>query len=74
MPPYGGALSDGNAHSNVDLPLILAGHAGGIRGGRHVASAANTPVSNLFVNLMNSVGMETEKFADSNGVVSEVLA
>jgi hypothetical protein len=64
---YGGALSDGNAHSNVDLPLVLAGHAGGIRGGRHVASAANTPVANLFVHLMNSVGLETERFADSTG-------
>ena len=64
---YGGALSDGNAHSNVDLPLVLAGHAGGIRGGRHIASAANTPVANLFVHLLNSVGLETERFADSTG-------
>ncbi len=64
---YGGALSDGNAHSNVDLPLILAGHAGGVRGGRHIASEANTPVANLFVHLLNSVGKETERFADSTG-------
>jgi hypothetical protein len=64
---YGGALSDGNAHSNVDLPLVLAGHAGGIRGGRHIASAPNTPVANLFVHLMNSVGLQTERFADSTG-------
>src|SRR6267142_338285 len=56
---YGSALSDGNAHSNSDLPLLVAGHAGGLRGGRHIASEARTPVSNLFVQLMNSVGVGT---------------
>ncbi len=64
---YGCALSDGNAHSNFDLPLVVAGHAGGIRGGQHVAAADKTPVSNLFVHLLNSIGVETEKFADSTG-------
>ena len=67
---YGGALSDGNAHSNLDLPLLVAGHAGGIRGGRHVASDANTPVANLFVQLMNVVGLEVEQFADSTGMLN----
>ena len=62
---YGGALSDGNAHSNKDLPLLIAGHAGGIKGGQHIASQDGTPVSNLFVQLMNCLGVETEKFADS---------
>jgi hypothetical protein len=66
---YGGALSDGNTHSGLDLPLLVAGHAGGLKGGRHVASQDGTPVSNLFVRLMGSVGLETEKFADSTGRV-----
>jgi Protein of unknown function (DUF1552) len=64
---YGGALSDGNAHSNSDLPLLVAGHAGGLRGGSHVASDAHTPVANLFVQLLNCIGVETESFADSTG-------
>jgi len=64
---YGSALSDGNAHSNSDLPLLVAGHAGGLRGGRHIASEARTPVANLFVQLMNSVGVGTAHFADSTG-------
>ena len=64
---YGSALSDGNAHSNVDLPLVVAGHAGGLRGGRHVAAEAKTPVANLFVQLLNCIGVETESFADSTG-------
>jgi len=64
---YGSALSDGNAHSNADLPLLLAGHAGGLPGGRHVAAEAGTPVANLFVQLLNCAGVETERFADSTG-------
>ncbi len=64
---YGSALSDGNAHSNSDLPLVVAGHVGGLRGGRHVAAELGTPVANLFVQLMNCIGIETESFADSSG-------
>jgi hypothetical protein len=64
---YGSALSDGNAHSNTDLPLLVAGHAGALRGGQHVATELGTPVANLFVHLMNCVGVETERFADSTG-------
>lgn len=64
---YGSALSDGNAHSNKDLPLLVAGHLGGAKGGRHIASAAMTPVANLFVTLLNAAGVKTEKFADSTG-------
>jgi hypothetical protein len=64
---YGSALSDGNAHSNVDLPLLVAGHAGGIPGGRHIAAKERTPVANLFVQMLNGAGVETAAFADSNG-------
>lgn len=64
---YGGALSDGNAHSNVDLPLLIAGHLGGATGGVHIASQPKTPVANLFVALLNGAGFATEKFADSTG-------
>jgi hypothetical protein len=64
---YGSALSDGNAHSNLDLPLLLAGRAGGIRGGQYVAAPARTPVANLFVQILNRSGIETPSFADSTG-------
>ena len=64
---YGGALSDGNGHSNHNLPLLVAGHAGGLRGGRHVAARPMTPVANLFVDMMERVGVPTENFGDSTG-------
>jgi hypothetical protein len=65
---YGGALSDGNQHSNVNLPLLVAGGKG--RGGRHVKVESGTPVTNLFVSLMNGAGIEVDKFGDSNGRVN----
>ena len=67
---YGSALSDGNAHSNVDLPLLVAGRLGGVTGGLHIASEPKTPVANLFVHLLNAAGIETGKFADSTGALS----
>jgi hypothetical protein len=67
---YGGALSDGNAHSNVNLPLLVAGQAGSQRiGGRHLQLAQPTPVSNLFLTMMNSMGVTSEAFADSTGML-----
>lgn len=64
---YGGALSDGNQHSNHDLPLVVAGHAGGQRGGFHVRAKEQTPAANLFVDMLQRVGVATEKFGDSTG-------
>lgn len=64
---YGGALSDGNQHSNHNLPLLVAGHAGGQKGGYHVAAKAETPAANLFVNMLDRVGVKAEKFGDSTG-------
>ena len=52
----------------VNMPFAIAA-AGGIRGGRHLAAEAKTPVSNLFVQMMNSVGVEAASFADSTGML-----
>lgn len=57
---YGGALSDGNAHSSSNLPLLVAGG----RGGQHIAAPQQT-VANLFVDLLNRVDIHTESFGDS---------
>lgn len=58
---YGGALSDGNSHSSTNLPLLVAG---GWKGGQHIA-VDKQPVANLFVDLLNRVGIPTESFGDS---------
>ncbi|HEU0119572.1 MAG TPA: DUF1552 domain-containing protein [Bryobacteraceae bacterium] len=64
---YGGALSDGNQHSSHNLPLLAAGHAGGQKGGRHVAAKPMTPAANLFVDMLNRAGVPVERFGDSTG-------
>ena len=58
---YGGALSDGNAHSNVNLPLILAGK----QGGQHLKLEKPTPAANLFLTMLDTAGIQLESFADS---------
>jgi hypothetical protein len=62
---YGGALSDGNAHSNVNLPLLVAGP----KRGEHV-KLDKTPVANLFVGMLNHAGIEVDQFGDSSGRVT----
>ena len=66
---YGAALSDGNQHSNHNLPLLVAGHAGGQKGGRHVVAKPETPAANLFVNMLDRVGVAVERFGDSTGTL-----
>lgn len=66
---YGASISDGNGHSHDNLPLILAGHAGGFRGGRYVAVKDKTPVSNLFLHMLDQVDVPLERFGDSTGRV-----
>jgi hypothetical protein len=67
---YGGALSDGNTHSNVNLPLVVAGQTGPDRiGGRHMKVAEKTPASNLFVSLLQGAGINVETFGDCTGRV-----
>ena len=65
---YGSPLSDGNMHLYKDLPVLLAGgEATGIRGGRHVAFPENTPLANLYLTLLDKLGIHLESFGDSTG-------
>jgi hypothetical protein len=66
---YGGALSDGNAHSNVNLPLLVAGRLGAERIGGHVRLDKPTPVANLFLGMLGGAGLPLESFADSTGTL-----
>jgi hypothetical protein len=67
---YGGALSDGNAHSNENLPLLIAGQAGSEKtAGHHLRLAEPTPVANLFVTMLDGAGIRVENFGDSTGAL-----
>ena len=70
---YGSAIADGNRHNHDDLPLILAGGGGGtLDPGRHVRYESGTPLSNLFVSMLQRMGVETDRFGDSNGVLTGI--
>jgi hypothetical protein len=70
---YGSELSDGNAHSHNDLPILLAGKGGGaFRTGRHIAYAPNTPLNNLFLAMLERVGAPTPSMGDSTGKVTNL--
>jgi hypothetical protein len=65
---YGSGIKDGNAHSHHDLPILLAGRAGGtITPGRHLRLPKETPLNNLFVSMLERVGAPTPELGDSTG-------
>ena len=66
---FGSNLGNANAHDPRNLPIILAG--GGYKHGQYIAhdNSNNTPLCNLFVNLLNNMDVETESFATSNGTI-----
>ena len=64
---YGSAMSDGNGHNYNDLPLLVAGGGVGRRNG-HIRVPAQ-PVANLFVGMLNRVGIPAESFGNSTGSV-----
>ncbi len=66
----GSPLRDGNAHEPKNLPLVLAGKAGGSIGtGRHLVSENDTPLCNLWLAMLDRVGAPTKSFADSTGAL-----
>jgi hypothetical protein len=66
---YGAGMSDSDAHSHTDLPMVLVGGAGSIRGGRHIRCADGTPLTNLHLTLLDKVGVPIDRFGDSTGTI-----
>jgi hypothetical protein len=66
---YGSNLGDANAHSTTNLPTLLAG--GGFKHGQHLAfdPAQNYPLPNLFVSMLQRIGLGEDKFASSTGTM-----
>lgn len=66
----GSSLSDGNSHQPDNLPILLAGRAGGrITPGRHLASPGGTPLCNLYVSMLDRMGTPVASFGDSTGAL-----
>jgi hypothetical protein len=72
---FGCGIGDGNRHNHNDLPILLAGKGGGsIAGGRHLKYERNTPLCNLYVSMLQRMGIETETFATGKGTISGLEA
>jgi Protein of unknown function (DUF1552) len=67
---YGSNLGDANAHSTTNLPTLFAG--GGFRHGQHLAfdRARNYPLPNLFVSMLQRMGIEETGFGPSTGTMT----
>ena len=67
---YGSNLGDANAHSTTNMPTLFAG--GGFKHAGHLVfdRQQNYPLPNLFVSMLQRMGIETGKFASSTGTMS----
>ena len=66
---FGSNMANGNSHSNTNLPILLAG--GGFKHGQHLKfdQKNNTPLCNVYVSMLQRMGIETDKFASSTGTL-----
>ena len=64
---YGTCMGSANSHSNVNLPVLLAG--GGFKHGQHLAfdKTNNYPLTNLFVSMLQRLGIEAGEFSTGKG-------
>ena len=70
---YGGCISDGNRHNHDDLPILVAGNAGGaFNPGRHVDLGQDVPMSNLYLRMLEEFGVKEDRFGDSTGVLRKI--
>ena len=64
---FGSHMGNANSHDNRNMPILLAG--GGFRHGQHLSfdQSRNPPLSNLYVQMLQRLGLEVDKFASSTG-------
>jgi hypothetical protein len=70
---YGSAIGDGNKHNHDELPVVLAGGGGGtLAPGQHVQLGEPTPMTNLYMAMLDRMGVTAERVGDSTGVLEGV--
>lgn len=71
---FGSGMGNANSHTNTNLPILLSG--GGFKHGQHLAYAdkkgRRESLSNLYLSIMNRLGIETDYFATSGGTLSGI--
>ncbi|MCA9087316.1 MAG: DUF1552 domain-containing protein [Planctomycetaceae bacterium] len=71
---YGSGIHDGNAHNHDNLPIVVAGAGcGTLKTGRHVRYPKETPLTNLWMSLLNRMDATVEKLGDSTGTLPDLV-
>jgi len=71
---YGSGLADGNRHTHNQLPLVIAGGGNGqIRAGRHIQFPNETPLTNLYLTLLEAMKAPAGALGDSTGRLNHVI-
>jgi len=70
---YGAGISDSNTHFHDNLPIVLVGGAaGGLKGGRHIRYPKEVPLTNLWLTVLDKMGVPAEKMGDSTGRIEQL--
>lgn len=70
---YGSGIADGDRHSHNDLPVLLAGRGNGqLNPGRLIENRQGTPMSNLYLSLLDKMGVKAQQIGDSTGRLSGI--
>ena len=65
---YGSGMSNPDMHLPLDVPMLLAG---GVKGGRHIR-VADKPMANLYLTVLDKMGVRVERFGDSTGILASL--
>jgi hypothetical protein len=69
---YGSGLSDGNKHLHDDLPVAIIGRGGDFRLGQHLVYPKDTPMTNLYLTVLDRLGVHEERIGDSTGRIEHL--
>jgi hypothetical protein len=70
---FGSGLSNSDRHSHSPLfTLVVGGGGGTLKGGQHLSYPDDTPQTNLYMTLLQKMGVPVEKIGDSTGTFKEL--
>ncbi|MEO7190849.1 MAG: DUF1552 domain-containing protein [Vicinamibacterales bacterium] len=70
---YGSGLSDSNRHLHENLPIVLFGSGNGsLKTGRHLMLDQPTPMTNLYLTMLDQMDVRTDTLGDSTGTLQHL--
>jgi hypothetical protein len=69
---YGSNIRTGHELNNC--PTILSGGAAGLKLGQNIVAPKDTPLCNVWLTMLNGIGVQAERHGDSTGVLKEIIA